>query len=283
MSVPIPAFGIHYFNDETYFGIDLPSSSATKVLATGTNANLAWERENPREETDAFAIGAYLHALLLDPNSIETNFVKIGKIDRRTKDGKAEWESATKRAALSGARLITDEQVALAASMAASVRAHPAASRLLASVSTTETTIIGDINGLPAKCKCDALIQIAGADGARPAHILVDIKTTQSADPRSFAKDAATFGYFHQFAFYRRLCEQQATLGVQEDAIIIAVEKAAPFLCAVYRVPSVAIEVADRKIAALVERWWAVHDGDRSGYSENISELEPPRWWLIGE
>ena len=151
------------------------------------------------------------------------------------------------------------------------------------SMSPLNGTIIGSICDRLAKCKVDALIAIPATEGARPAHILVDIKTTQSADPRSFAKDAATFGYFHQFAFYRRLCEQQAALGRQEDAIIIAVEKTAPFLCAVYRVPSVAIEVADRKIDALVGRWWAVKDGDRSGYSENISELEPPRWWLIGE
>jgi hypothetical protein len=51
----------------------------------------------------------------------------------------------------------------------------------------------------------------------------------------------------------------------------------------VYRIPDIAIEVADRKIDLLVERWWCVKAGDRSGYSENIVDLEPPRWWLIGE
>lgn len=281
MSVSVPAKGIHLLTDEVYFGIDMPSSSGTKTLIDEPNARLAHERENPREETDAFAIGAYVHALLLDPHAISVNFIVTGKIDKRTKEGKAEWDSVTKRAALSGARLITSEQVALAQAMADSVIAHPSAASLLARVTHRETTIIGEIGARPAKCKADAIIsgpEALGEDG----HILIDIKTTQSVSPRSFAKDAASFGYFHQFAFYRRLLEQSG-FGPQRDAVVIAVEKAAPYLCAVYRIPDIAIEVADRKIDLLVERWWCVKAGDRSGYSENIVDLEPPRWWLIGE
>jgi hypothetical protein len=48
----------------------------------------------------------------------------------------------------------------------------------------------------------------------------------------------------------------------------------------VYRVPFHAIETADRRIDELVERWWQVAEGDRTGYALTIQELEPPRWWL---
>ena len=75
MSVPIPPIGIHRLSDKDYFAIDLPSSSSTKVLASHPNATLAWERENPREESDDFAVGAYVHACLLDPESIPSNFI----------------------------------------------------------------------------------------------------------------------------------------------------------------------------------------------------------------
>ena len=272
MSVAHPPIGIHRLTDAAYFGIDLPSSSSTKTLLTGTNAHLAHERETPREENDAFTLGAYLHALLLDPESIAANFIALGDIDRRTKEGKAEWESAQRRAGLSGARIITRPLVEQAAAMAQAVRENPSAASLLNTLSDRETTIIGEIAGRPAKAKVDGIVRLAGAC------IVLDVKTTESARPTDFAASAAKFGYFHQAAFYRRLVEQN--IGVLDDFVIIAVEKKPPYLTAVYRIPFHAIETADRRIDELVARWWEVAEGDRTGYALTIQELEPPRWWL---
>jgi exodeoxyribonuclease VIII len=276
MSVAHPPIGIHRLTDNQYFGIDLPSSSSTKTLLNGTNAHLAHERETPREETDAFAVGAYTHALLLDPKSIETNFIRVGDIDRRTKDGKEAWASAQRRANLTGARIVTDDQVALATAMANSVYENPSAASLINTAIEREITIIGAIGNRPAKCKADAVIRLA------QACIVLDIKTTESASPRDFAASAAKFGYYHQAAFYRRLIEQ-THLGVVDDFVIIAVEKKPPHLCAVYRIPTSAIEIADARIDALVERWWKVQEGDRTGYDTHITELDPPRWWVAND
>jgi hypothetical protein len=272
MSVAHPAAGLHRLPDAEYFSIDLPSSSGTKTLLTGTNAHLAAEREQPREENDAFTLGAYLHALLLDPESIASNFIALGDIDRRTKEGKAEWESAQRRAGLSGARIITRPLVQQATAMAQAVRENPAAAQLLNTLTEREITIIGEIGGRPAKAKVDGIVRLAGAC------IVLDVKTTDSAAPRDFAASAAKFGYFHQAAFYRRLVEQNVS--VMDDFVILAVEKKAPYLTAVYRLPFHAIETADRRIDELVERWWQVAEGDRTGYALTIQELEPPRWWL---
>ena len=270
MSIPSP--GLHRLTDADYFAIDLPSASQTKTLATGTNAHLAHEREHPREDTEAFAVGAYVHALLLAPDTLDTAFVRMRPVDRRTKDGKAEHDAAMRRAELNGARLITDAQVAEAEAMAASVRANPSAAALLNTLTHREATIIGAIGARPAKAKADGIIQLAGSS------ILVDIKTAASAAPADFSRAAATFGYYHQAAWYSRLATQ--TLGACEDFIFIVVEKTAPYLCAVYRVPPLALEVADRRIDALAGRWWSVRDGDRAGYSHDIIDLEPPTWWL---
>jgi exodeoxyribonuclease VIII len=272
MSVAHPPAGLHRLPDAEYFAIDLPSSSGTKTLLNGTNAHLAAERETPREENEAFTLGAYLHALLLDPESIATNFIALGDIDRRTKEGKAEWESAQRRAGLSGARIITRPLIDQARAMAQAVRENPAAAQLLNTLSEREVTIIGEIGGRHAKAKVDGIIRLAGAC------IVLDVKTTESASPSDFAASAAKFAYFHQAAFYRRLVEQH--IGVMDDFIIIAVEKKPPYLTAVYRIPSIAIETADARIDGLVRRWWDVAEGDRTGYEPSIQELEPPRWWL---
>lgn len=271
----VPSHGLHRLPDREYFALPLPSSSETKVLLEGTPAHLAHQRENPREENDAFAVGAYCHALLLDPNSIDDGFIRTGKIDRRTKEGKAEWESVQRRLALSGARAITDDQVALAEAMAHSVRCNPSAASLLNTLSHREVTVIGEIGGRPAKAKADGIITLAGAS------IVVDIKTTQSAAPGEFARSAATFGYYHQAAWYSRLVSQ--ALAPVDDFIIIAVEKEPPHLCAVYRIPAVTLTAADAHLDRLAATWWRVLEGDRSGYPTTIENLEPPAWWLTAQ
>lgn len=275
MSIPHPPAGLMKLPDNAYFDIDLPSSSTTKGLINGTNAHLAHEREQTREENDAFTLGAYLHALLLDPTSIENDFIKLGKIDRRTTAGKDLWAAAQRRAELSGARIITADLVEQGEAMAASVRDHVNAFTLLASLAHREITIIGEIAGRPAKAKVD------GIATKRHSCLIVDIKTTESAAPKDFAASAAKFGYFHQAAFYRRLAEQQVS--VVDEFLIIAVEKKAPYLTVIYGIPPVAMDIADQKIDALVERWWQVNEGDRTGYPSSIQDLEPPRWWLANE
>ena len=261
--------------DREYFAIDLPSSSSTKTLLTGTNAHLAWERENPREETEAFAIGAYTHALLLDPESIAANFIAIDKIDRRTKEGKAEWESIQKRAALNGSRIINREQIDLATAMADAVQAHDYAKRILSMCSMREVAMFGEIDGMACKGKLDAVF----VDGSNV--MIVDIKTTQSASESGFSSSAAQYGYAHQAAFYRLLCEANGLH--MDEFLFIAVEKNAPHLTAVYRIDETAVEIAARKIPELVRRWYAVKAGDRYGYHEGIKTLRLPRWWMLNE
>jgi hypothetical protein len=40
---------------------------------------------------------------------------------------------------------------------------------------------------------------------------------------------------------------------------------------------------AAQRIDALVEGWWQVKAGDRTGYPEEIQELALPSWWLRGD
>lgn len=273
----IPTAGIHNLSDRDYFAIPLPSSSATKTLLTGTNAHLAHEIENPQEDTEAFALGAYLHALVLRPQSIEDDFIVAPKLDRRTKEGKAEYESIQRRAELSGARIVTTDMVAQAVQMAASIKAHKSASFLFSHAGWREATVVGTIAGNLAKAKIDGVFTVENGPDSE-ATIIVDVKTAASASPREFSKAAAQFGYFHQAAFYSRLAAQH--FGAIDGFVFVVVEKTPPYLCAVYRVPEAALIQADSRIDALVARWWAVNQGDRTGYPSQIIDLEPPSWWL---
>jgi hypothetical protein len=260
--------GLHQLPDREYFAIDLPSASGTKALLTGTNAHLAWERDHPQEDTDAFAVGALTHALLLAPDTVEQAFIQAGKIDRRTKDGKEQYAQMQTRAERTGARIVTDDQVALAVGMADSVRAHKAFRLLDGFAKHREISVIGEVAGLPAKAKLDM------ADEAFT--IITDIKTAASASRSEFARAAAMFGYAHQAAWYREILRSLDMRPV--DICFVVVEKNAPHLVATYRLATEAIDAAAARLPDLVRRWYAVRDGDRTGYPDTIQDLDLPKW-----
>jgi hypothetical protein len=261
--------------ESEYHAIDLPSASALKVLDSQTNAHLAHQRSNPRDESDAFALGSYLHAIVLTPQLAETAFVVAPRVDRRTKEGKAAWEDATRRASLLGATLIGEDAAAQAQAMADAIRRHPVAGPIISAQGMREVTCIGRVGGRLAKARFDALLDVQTSPDTTTT-IIVDLKSTLSAAPREFSRSATQFGYWLQAAFYWRLAAQFREV---DDFIYLAVEKDAPHLVAAYRVPQLALSIADARIDKLVDRWWAVKAGDATGYEERITELEPPTWW----
>ena len=259
--------GIYTLKDAEYFALDMPSSSTTKVFLTKTNAHAAHERENPTD-SDAFTLGALVHALVLTPHTIDTDFIRVGKVDRRTTAGKAEWESAVKRAALASARIVSDDQFTLASAMASAVMTFPAWARLSEMISQREVAIIGNIGGAVSKCKVDG----ASDDFT----IIVDIKTCQSAAPREFARACAQFQYHYQAAFYRTVAGSVGK--VVKDFVFVCVEKDAPHCVSVYRLADRAIDEAEKLIIPAVRRWGLVKHGSTEGYPTFIQDLDLPEW-----
>ena len=259
--------GIYTLKDAEYFALDMPSSSTTKVFLTKTNAHAAHERENPTD-SDAFTLGALVHALVLTPHTIDTDFIRVGKVDRRTTAGKAEWESAVKRAALASARIVSDDQFTLASAMASAVMTFPAWARLSEMISQREVAIIGNIGGAPSKCKVDG----ASDDFT----IIVDIKTCQSAAPREFARACAQFQYHYQAAFYRAVAGSVGK--TVKDFVFVCVEKDSPHCVAVYRLADRAIDEAEKLIIPAVRRWGLVKHGSTEGYPTFIQDLDLPEW-----
>lgn len=272
-----PKPGLYDIPDPAYRAIDLPSASQCKVLLDGTNAHLAYHREHGREETSALIVGQYLHALVLEPDTINSRFEFCSKADRRTKDGKDAYATALARAQSRGATLLHEPDAQLAEAMFDAVTAKPVAMAVVQRCEMREVTVIGEIDGRLAKARMDGVIL---DDSGRFATI-VDLKTTTCAGLNAFGRSAVTYHYPFQAAFYSRLLRSIGIVDV-EDFIFVAVEKERPHLAAIYRCSGVGIEVSDRGIDAIVRRWWAVKEGDRTGYPDEIQELELPRWFING-
>lgn len=233
----------------------------------------AHERANPPQPTDAMRLGSLTHCAVLEPAAVADRYAAWTGPSRATKEGKAAWLQFQE--ANAGKEIVDAADIAKAATIAAAVRAHPAASALLASLSAVETPIFWTDPATATACRS----KLDGVrHGAQP--LIVDLKTTQDASPRAFARSAVNYMYHMQAAAYIRAlaCSGQPDARV----MIIAVETSAPHLVAVYELtPSLILagtELLDRAL-----RIYANCEliGDWPGYPDATQPLDAPAWYSI--
>lgn len=200
-------------------------------------------------------IGAAVHAKLLGGRPVET-FTGGKRI------GKAWDEFKAKHA---GGIFPSPSESAAIDAMVAAVRAREVASRVLFAPGIEhERRIEWEWNGRACRSTPDAA-------GFRT---LIEIKTTRSAEPRSFRRDFENHGYHGQLAYYRRAIE--VTTGVRpRDVYVIAVENTPPHAVAVYRVTEQALDLGDRLVRTWFESLVAAEQaGHWSGYGDAVIDLD---------
>lgn len=67
-----------------------------------------WCEENPEEPTEALTVGSAFHKIVLEPHDFDSEFVVSPLFDRRTKQGKADYEEFVAQS--NGRQIITQEQ-----------------------------------------------------------------------------------------------------------------------------------------------------------------------------
>ena len=223
------------------------------------------------EPTPAMVIGSALHTHVLELDQWDANYatMPVG-IDRRTKQGKAEWEAFS--TAASGRTVLSHDDAQLVMKMGQAVFGHPAAAALLNLPGKAETTWMWRDSQTDLECKCrpDWLLD--------DRSIIVDLKTTEDASPAGFRKSIGNFRYHVQAAWYLHGIEQ-ATGTCPEQFIFICVEKKPPHAVAVYAADAEMIkegwQTAERDLEVLatckdVDLW--------PGYSEQIEPISLPPW-----
>jgi hypothetical protein len=150
--------------------------------------------------------------------------------------------------------------------MAESVLANADAVALLAG--RKEKTLYWTIDGR--ECR--------GTPDVDNGHAIVELKTTKSSDPRYFWRDSWKFNYHGALAWYMDGCAQQfGRRMIPDEAYIVAVESAKPYIVTVFRVPQHALEAGRRQNRAWFER---LRECERSGvwpgYATGIVDLEFP-------
>jgi hypothetical protein len=242
-----------------------PAVSASHLHAVAKSPYHYWSRylDTKRiapEPTAAMRLGLLVHCAVLEPDELLQRYSVAP--DRRTKEGKA----AVARMAAEGIEAVSETDMALALSMAASVRVHPAAAALLAHGKAEQSFWWDDTDtGLRCKCRPD---WYSGST-------VVDLKTTTDASPAGFARSVATFRYHVQASHYL------AGLHGAERFVFIAVEKTAPYAVAVYELDAAAMAAGDelrQRDMRIIADCQATTEWP--GYGDDCQALSLPSWAL---
>lgn len=203
-------------------GGSLSFSGAKKLLPPYCPAIYRYEREHPVYK-DTFDFGSAAHHLVLGDDT-----VKIAIIDAdswRTNAAKEQKEQARAE----GKVPLLQKDWAVVEAMAKALLEHPWASQLLhpdSGVAEQSMFWQDDRTGVWRRGRLDWLPHTNGS-----RLIVPDYKTAASADPESFAKSAANYGYHQQKAWYE---DGLAALGYPDPVLVfIAQEKEPPYLVSV--------------------------------------------------
>ena len=178
-----------------------------------------WHKENPPEATPSLIFGQLLHKLVLEPKTLSNEFMVAPEIDRRTKEGKAEWQAFNERA--KGKTTVTVDMMAKAAEMCRALYANDYCKQLLKGRKEVPYFWTDEDTQEACKCRADAVTKVKGIP------LVVDLKTTADASTDAFIKDAIKYGYDFQAAMY--LEGVKANTGKEHGFVFIVVEKDPPY------------------------------------------------------
>lgn len=222
----------------------------------------AWLEGAKEEATPAMVFGSAFHCAMLERDEYAKRY-SVFDGDRRTKAGKEAYEALQ----ASGATIITREMSDSIEAMKLSLMAHPAAGKVLYA-GETEVSVFDTVDGIKVKARIDIL-----PDQREVYDSLADIKTTQDASPAAFAKTAASLRYHVQAAWYLRFFPNKRRF------LFIAIEKTAPYECAVYEMDQAAIDQGNAEIDKQLEFFKSCQEFNSwPGYSTAIEKLTLPNW-----
>lgn len=252
-------------------GGSLSSTGARRLLPPSCPAIFDYFRRHPEPPKRIFDFGHAAHFEVLGDGPI---IVPVDAPDWRTKAAREERDEIR----ASGAVPLLAHEHEQVKAMAAVIRDHPIASRLLqAGSGKAEQTLVwqDQLSGVWRR----ALLDWFPNRTASGRLIVPDYKSAQSADPEAFARSAANYGYHVQAAWY---LDGITALDQGDDPAFVFVvqEKDPPHLVTVVELDAVALRIgrslARRAIDVFVE---CNRTGVWPGYSDEVELVSLPAYY----
>lgn len=219
--------------------------------------------QTERPDKGFLLLGRAVHCSVFEPDEFPLRFtVWPGK-----RAGKS-WDSF--KVLNMGRDILKRDEYDLALGMRNAVREHPlVAPYLAAGVAERAVTWTDPVTGLGCKARPDWI------STSKPA--VVDLKTSRAIDVRGFSAAVARYGYHCQLAMYR--AGVKAATGLELDAVLVAVESAAPHDVAVFKLDEDVLYAADEELRELMDRLKGCHEaGAFPGRYEGEQALHLPAW-----
>ena len=253
--------------DDQYHRWPYAAQSILKILRDQTPAHAKQAMDHPSEPTPALRLGSAVHMAFLQPELFSSSYVSAPSVDRRTKEGKAAWESFIQENV--GRTVLTAGEMAQCLAVRESVAAHPTARKLLEGDAELSAIWQDSDTGVWCKGRFDKVSRGIGA--------ITDLKTTRDASPRSFTRSIWSYGYYIQAAHY---LQGARALGIPAEFFtIIAVEKEPPYCVAVYHIRGEAVEAGLRELKPLLEIYAHCEEsGVWPGFPPEAVEIDLPRY-----
>lgn len=247
-----PKAGIYDISNKLYHESNAIGSSGLKAIYK-TIADYDLFLNKPNERKKAFDIGSCTHLMLLEPDKFKEKVFKAPDVKLSTKDGlikMIEFTANTFNFRLDDLSVLKMEELRFyyktllsstdldeiyilpetdynnVLSMHESVMNHPIAKDLFKDGFSEVSFFTQLENGIMGKAKID-LFQPNG-------DILVDLKTTKSANPKFFASDFGKLQYHLSLAWYREMMKAH-NFNVRQ-VLIVAVSSTAPFITEVFNI-----------------------------------------------
>lgn len=178
-----------------------------------------WHKENPSESTPALLFGQLFHKMALQQEMIWEEFAVAPNVDRRTKEGKAEYAAFLEGSA--GKTIVTLDMAEQAMNMCAALKSSDFCRKLLRGAKEVPFFWTDEDTQEACKCRADVVVELEGIP------LVVDLKSTVDASTDGFMKDAVKYGYDFQSAMY--LEGVKANTGIEHGFVFIAIEKDPPY------------------------------------------------------
>jgi hypothetical protein len=249
----------------------LSASGAKLLVQPGGPARFAWERTHPRPASDAMDLGTAAHMAVLGAGP------EIVGVDADSWRTKAAREQRDAIRAAGGVPLLSPD-VQRVSAMVTALREHPIASRLLHPDSgRPEVSLFwhDPEYGVDRRARVDWL-RTADTTGRL---LLVDYKTTKSADPAAIDRAIGAYGYDLSAAWYRDLLIGLG-LATSVPVLLVFQETEPPYLPHVVELNDVWLSRGyDLVHRALTTYRQCTDTGTWPGY-DSITLSTPPAWLL---
>ena len=294
VAVVSPAPGRVMPTPGVYFGLPADEYHAWDAVSNSLLSRFAITPRHaryPKPKTKSLELGDYVHAAILEPDAFETRYRAGGQCEAITDKGKGPRCSNDATGLFGGEPLCgvhsrgrTRDNVTIIASSIMrdtllardAVFAHEAARETL-SGEHTEVSLawIDEETGLTCKARVDHVNE--------DCNLIADLKSTRSAHRDWFGRDAFSFGYHRQAAWYREaVLKFSEFLLLDPISKLVAVELDSPvFPVGDFEVPQFVLDGGRGHLRALLRRYAKCKEANEwplegPGYSEGEQMLVIP-------